>query len=122
MDFEPESPSEAARRWSGPQSSTNAEPNLDMIKHPRRHPWSLDTIKHPRRHPWSLVERLNTFFVAVCKLIGFALLGVIVMAMAGYLTSAGFYQLSDRWAVPERLGPDSERVQSETARYFDNQV
>ncbi len=57
-----------------------------------------------------VVNRLNRFFVSVYKLLGFAILAVVLIGMISYLAISAFYLLSGSWALPSTLTPDAERV------------
>jgi hypothetical protein len=59
---------------------------------------------------FDIVNRLNRLFVSAYKLLGFAILAVVLVGMISYLTISAFYLLSRSWALPSTLTPDAERV------------
>jgi hypothetical protein len=62
---------------------------------------------------------INGVFVTIYKVAGFVALASIVIAMASYLAASGFFALSREWIVPEILGPEHDRVRSESMRHLE---
>ena len=54
--------------------------------------------------------RLATLTVAGYRMLGFAVLGVIVVVLLGYLATRLFYLVDRTWVVPTIVSPTDERV------------
>jgi hypothetical protein len=67
----------------------------------------------------SWANPINGIFVTIYKIAGFVALASIVIAMASYLAASGFFALSRQWIVPEILGPEHDRVRSESMRHLE---
>lgn len=58
----------------------------------------------------SFVPRLNAFFAACYKFMGFAVLGGILIALASYLGVHSFFYTSDSWIAPIIISSSDEEV------------
>ena len=92
-------------------------PTLRSVPPPAATPlWLLDrprvAVPHALPHaPIGGVQaRLNRWVVASYKLVGFAVLTAVVIALVSYLGSNVFYWLSRSWVVPTVISPTDERV------------
>src|SRR5262249_42425563 len=68
---------------------------------------------------WAVFEKLGLgapkvnpqkLIVNVYKLLGFAILSIIVFVLVGYIANTAFFYLSNSWVVPMAVAPTDERV------------
>src|SRR5690606_182815 len=57
-----------------------------------------------------IVTRINAFFTACYKLLGFAVLGAILIALASYLGVHSFFYTSESWIAPIIISSSDEEV------------
>src|SRR5690606_9723537 len=57
-----------------------------------------------------IVTRINAFFTACYKLLGFAVLGAILFALASYLGMHSFFYTSESWIAPIIISSSDEEV------------
>jgi hypothetical protein len=53
---------------------------------------------------------MQRFIVSTYRLLGFAILSIIVIVLVGYIATSAFYFVSDTWAQPMVVSPTDERV------------
>lgn len=106
---------------SDTQPTTGLSSGQSQVHQDRDQPFD-----HEQRSPlWNVPQisswanPINGIFVTIYKIAGFVALACIVVAMAAYLTASGFYAVSRQWIVPEILGPEHERVRSESLRHLE---
>jgi len=87
-------------------------------------------IAQPGANPYQAYENLglgqpkiNTqkLIVSAYRMLGFAILTIIVVVLVGYIAQTVFFYFSDSWAVPMSVTPSDERVVSLSAQLAEQQ-
>src|SRR5271170_8429836 len=55
-------------------------------------------------------RKLSRHVVTVYRLLGFAILTIIVIVLVGYIAETTFFYLSDSWIVPMAISPTDDKV------------
>jgi hypothetical protein len=69
-----------------------------------------------------VVNRFNTFIVAVYKAAGSLALAVILAGLASYLAVQGFFVVGHSWLAPTILSPTDERILTLNAKHMQQRV
>ncbi len=72
------------------------------------------------KSPW--LQKLNKVVVDTYKVIGFAILTIIVFALVSYLGTTLFYVVSKSWSVPTVISPTDDRVVQLQTRLTEQQA
>jgi hypothetical protein len=84
--------------------------------------------------PWEMFERLGLKaptldrqkwsgrVVNAYRLLGFAILTIIVVVLIGYLVTTAFFYMSDSWIVPMAISPTDEKVVSLQSQLSERQT
>jgi hypothetical protein len=59
--------------------------------------------------------------VTAYRMLGFAILTIIVVVLIGYITTTAFYYWSNSWIVPTALAPTDEKIVSLQAQFAERQ-
>lgn len=110
--------------WFGPQPGTGEEPALPPLTAP-------PPASPPVSSPYSIFEKLGLgpnkdvqqraakAMVTTYRLMGFAILSIIVLVLAGYIATSAFYFVSDSWIQPMVVSPSDEKVLSLNSQIAD---
>ncbi|HWO19379.1 MAG TPA: hypothetical protein VNO30_11405 [Kofleriaceae bacterium] len=66
-------------------------------------------------------QQAAKLIVNVYRLLGFAILTIIVIVLVGYIASTAYYYMSDSWLMPMAVTPTDERVVSLQAQLAEQQ-
>lgn len=69
-----------------------------------------------------VVNRFNTFIVAVYKAAGSFALAIILLGLASYLAVQGFFVVGHSWLMPTILSPTDERILTLNAKLMQQSV
>ncbi len=115
-------------------------PNLPPQKHEPDFDREDKTVVAPppvmnvKASPWEMFERLGLKapkldrqkwsgrVVNAYRLLGFAILTIIVVVLIGYLTTTAFFYMSDSWIVPMAISPTDEKVVSLQSQLAERQT
>lgn len=67
-------------------------------------------------------QKLNGHLVNAYRLLGFAILTIIVIVLIGYLLTTAFFYMSNSWVVPMAISPTDEKVVSLQAQLAERQT
>ncbi|MCW5807585.1 MAG: hypothetical protein KIT31_34840, partial [Deltaproteobacteria bacterium] len=82
----------------------------------------LETKQEKRDKEWALYEKLGlgkpklsaknvaSWIVNAYRMLGFAILTIIVIVLVGYITQTAFFYFSNSWVVPMAVSPTDEKV------------
>jgi hypothetical protein len=85
---------------------------------------TLEDVPNLRPARWAAFEKLglvaknidpktwSKHVVTAYRLLGFAILTIIVVVLIGYITTTAFYYWSNSWVVPTALAPTDEKIVS----------
>ncbi len=106
--------SAAATAWqpaSAPETearpATRPRPVANKNKPEPRYAEFAELGLQPKPRPQGAMQRL---VVSTYRLIGFAILSIIVVVLVGYIATSAFYFVSDSWIQPMVVSPTDERV------------
>jgi hypothetical protein len=66
-------------------------------------------------------KKLSKHIVTAYRLLGFAILSIIVIVLVGYIVTTAFFYVSDSWIVPAAVSPTDEKVMSLQAQLSERQ-
>jgi hypothetical protein len=87
----------------------------------------------PKKSRWEAFERLGLgapkkllgnpqkLIVSAYRLLGFAILTIIVVVLVGYIANTAFFYMSDSWVVPMAVSPTDEKVVTLQAQLAEQQ-
>lgn len=67
-------------------------------------------------------KKLSGHVVTAYRLLGFAILTIIVLALVSYLITTAFFYMSDSWVVPMAISPTDEKVVTLQAQLAERQT
>ena len=71
--------------------------------------------------PQTFTQKFGKWIVSGYRLLGFAILTVIVIVLVGYIVQTAFFYMSDSWVVPSAVSPTDERVVTLSAQLAEQQ-
>jgi hypothetical protein len=86
-----------------------------------------------KANPWAVFERLGLgkpkinsqsaakLIVSAYRVLGFAILTIIVVVLIGYIASSAFFYMSASWVVPMAVSPSDEKVVALQAQLAEQQ-
>lgn len=95
---------------------------------------ATDTAGTLARSKWAVFEslglgppkldhkKLSGHLVNAYRVLGFAILTIIVIVLVGYLVTTAFFYMSDSWIVPMALSPTDEKVVSLQSQLAERQT
>ena len=100
--------SAAATAWQpAPLPANDAPPRPAANKPEPRYAEFEELGLQPKPRPQGAMQRL---IVSTYRLIGFAILSIIVVILVGYIGTSSFYFVSDGWIQPMVVSPTDEKV------------
>jgi hypothetical protein len=75
----------------------------------------------PAPTPVTFTQRFGKWIVNAYRMLGFAILTVIVIVLVGYIAQTAFFYLSESWVVPAAVSPTDEKVVSLQAQLAEQQ-
>ena len=66
-------------------------------------------------------QQASKWMVQLYRILGFAILTIIVIVLIGYIISTVFFYMSNSWAVPMKVTPSDEKVVSLSAQVGEQQ-
>jgi hypothetical protein len=96
-----------------------APPAAARVKEPLRK-WA-EYIKLGLGPPKINSQKAAKFIVNVYRLLGFAILTIIVVVLVGYIASTAYYYMSDSWLMPMAVTPTDEKVVALQAQLAEQQ-
>ncbi|MDB4953923.1 MAG: hypothetical protein JWO36_1492 [Myxococcales bacterium] len=124
---------------ASPQHTAIAAPQPQMsaaapAKSPsQEHTAMVAPLSMPATQKWAAFEKLglvaakvdpkklSKHIVTAYRLLGFAILSIIVIVLVGYIVTTAFFYVSDSWIVPAAVSPTDEKVMSLQAQLSERQ-
>ncbi len=102
-----------------PQGASTIAPAAAPPKHDP-HKWAVYD-KLGLGAPKINTQRLGKLIVTAYRLLGFAILSIIVVVLVGYISTTLFFYLSSSWVVPVAVSPSDEKVVTLQAQLAEKQ-